>query len=73
LLVNELAAPVQVSRQTVRDCVTLLARIILLEELPAWHNNRLSRLIKTPKLHAGNTGLAFTLFGLSWIIFKENT
>ena len=41
-----------------------LARIILLEELPAWHNNRLSRLIKTPKLHVGDTGLGCTLLGL---------
>ncbi len=62
--VSELAAPFQVSRQTIRDYVTLLSRIFLLEELPAWHNNRLSRLIKTPKLHVGDTGLACTLLGL---------
>ena len=62
--VSELAAPFQVSRQTIRDYVTLLSRIFLLEELPAWHNNRLSRLIKTPKMHVGDTGLACTLLGL---------
>jgi predicted AAA+ superfamily ATPase len=62
--VSELAAPFQVSRQTIRDYVTLLSRIFLLEELPAWHNNRLSRMIKTPKLHVGDTGLACTLLGL---------
>ncbi len=62
--VSELAAPFQVSRQTIRDYVTLLAKIFLLEELPAWHNNRLSRLIKTPKLHVGDTGLGCTLLGL---------
>jgi len=32
-----------------RDYVTLLERIFLLEELPPWHNNRLSRLITTPQ------------------------
>lgn len=62
--VSELAAPFQVSRQTIREYVTLLSRIFLLEELPPWHNNRLSRLIKTPKLHLGDTGLACSLLGL---------
>jgi len=62
--VSELAAPFQVSRQTIREYVTLLSRIFLLEELPAWHNNRLSRLVKTPKLHLGDTGLACSLLGL---------
>jgi hypothetical protein len=58
--VSELAAPFQVSRQTVRDYVTLLARVFLIEELPPWHSNRLSRLVKTPKLHMGDAGLAAT-------------
>jgi predicted AAA+ superfamily ATPase len=44
--------------------MTLLSRIFLLEELPPWHSNRLSRLIKTPKLHFGDTGLACALLGL---------
>jgi hypothetical protein len=62
--VSELAAPFQVSRQTIREYVTLLSRIFLLEELPPWHSNQMSRLIKTPKLHLGDTGLACTLLGL---------
>ncbi len=62
--VSELAAPFQVSRQTIREYLTLLSRIFLLEELPPWHSNRLKRLIKTPKLHFGDTGLACSLLGL---------
>lgn len=62
--VSELAAPFQVSRQTIREYVTLLSRIFLLEELPPWYSNRMSRLIKTPKLHLGDTGLACSLLGL---------
>jgi predicted AAA+ superfamily ATPase len=62
--VSELAAPFQVSRPTIRGYVTLLSRIFLLEELPPWHSNRMSRLIKTPKLHLGDTGLACSLLGL---------
>jgi len=64
LNISDLAAPFQVSRPTIREYVTLLSRIFLLEELPPWHSNRLSRLIKTPKLHLGDTGLACALLGL---------
>jgi predicted AAA+ superfamily ATPase len=62
--VAELSAPFQLSRPTIRDYMTLLARVFLLEELPPWHSNRLSRLIKTPKLHLCDTGLACALLGL---------
>lgn len=64
LNVSELAAPFQLSRPTIRDYVTLLERIFLIELLPPWHSNRLSRLIKTPKLHLGDTGLASSLLGV---------
>lgn len=62
--ISELAAPFQVSRPTIREYVTLLSRIFLLEELPPWHSNLSKRLIKTPKLHLGDTGLACALLGL---------
>jgi uncharacterized protein len=64
LNVSELAAPFQLSRPTIRDYVTLLERIFLIELLPPWHSNRLSRLVKTPKLHLGDTGLAASLLGV---------
>lgn len=64
LNVSDLASPFQVSRPTIREYVTLLERLFLLEELPPWHANRLSRLVKTPKLHAGDPGLAAALLGL---------
>jgi len=62
--ISDLASPFQLSRPTIRDYVTLLERVFLLEELPPWHSNRLSRLIKTPKLHLGDTGVACALLGL---------
>lgn len=64
LNVSDLAAPFQLSRPTIRDYLTLLERVFLVEELPPWHGNRLSRLIKTPKVHLGDPGLACTLLGL---------
>jgi predicted AAA+ superfamily ATPase len=61
--VSDLAAPFQLSRPTIKDYVTLLERVFLLEHLPPWHNNRLSRLVKTPKVHLGDTGVACALLG----------
>lgn len=61
--VTDLASPFQLSRPTIRDYVTLLERVFLLDTLPPWHSNRLSRLVKTPKLHLGDTGLACALLG----------
>jgi predicted AAA+ superfamily ATPase len=62
--VSDLSGPFQLSRTTIRDYVTLLERVFLLDELPSWHHNRLSRLVKTPKLHMGDTGVACALLGL---------
>jgi predicted AAA+ superfamily ATPase len=62
--VTDLAGPFQLTRQTINDYVTLLERVFLLERLPPWHNNRLSRLVKTPKLHLGDTGVACALLGV---------
>ena len=62
--VSRLAAPFEVSRPTIRDYATLLERVFLLERLPAWHGNRLTRLVKRPRLHVGDTGIASALLGL---------
>ena len=64
LNVSDLAAPFQLSRPTIREYMTLLERVFLLEELTPWHSNRLSRLIKRPKLHLGDTGLACALLNV---------
>lgn len=62
--VSDLSAPFQISRQTIHEYVTVLERIFLLERLAPWHSNRLSRLVKTPKLHMADTGLACALLGI---------
>ena len=61
--VSRLAAPFQLSLPTIRDYLTLMERLFLLERLDPWHSNRLKRLVKTPKLHIGDTGLACALLG----------
>ena len=61
---SDLASPFQLSRPTIGDYVGLLERVFMLECLPPWHSNRLTRLVKTPKLHMGDTGVACALLGI---------
>ena len=68
----DLAAPFQVSRPTIGDYVTLLERLFLLERLPSWHSNRLSRLVKSPKLHVADAGLAAALLGADTGVLKAD-
>jgi len=49
------------SRATVDRYLTLLERLFLIRLLPAWHSNRSKRLVKTPKIHFVDSGLAATL------------
>lgn len=62
---TDLAAPFSVSRPTIREYLTVLEQIFLVEHLQPWHSNRLSRLIKTPKIHLADTGLACSLLGIN--------
>ena len=60
---SSLASPFELSQPSIGDYVTLLERLFLLERLPAWHGNQLKRLVKSPKLHLTDTGLAAALLG----------
>jgi predicted AAA+ superfamily ATPase len=63
LNISDMASPFHLSRPTIRDYVTLLESLFLVEELQPWYTNRLKRLVKTPKLYLGDTGLASALLG----------
>jgi uncharacterized protein len=58
---SELASAFRLSRPTIHNYLKLIERLFLVEFLPPWFSNRLKRLIKTPKLHFGDTGLACSL------------
>lgn len=62
--VADLSAPFELTRQTIHEHVTLLERIFLVERLPPWHANRVSRLVKRPKLHMVDTGVGCALLGV---------
>lgn len=72
LNVSNLASPFQLSRKTIREYVTLLECIFLIDVLPSWHSNQLKRLIKTPKIHVGDTGVACTLLGFDPEALNQN-
>lgn len=50
-----------ISAPTVQRYVTILERMFLLRQIRPWFSNRLSRLIKSPKLHMLDSGLLATL------------
>lgn len=66
-LVNqtELARDVALPQPTVHRYINLLETSFLLVRVPAYAVNRTKRLIKSPKLYWGDTGLALHLAGLS--------
>jgi predicted AAA+ superfamily ATPase len=63
--VTDVAAACGVSRPTATDYEGLLERLFLVHVLPAWHLNRMSRLVKAPKLHVADTGVACALLGMT--------
>ena len=69
---SELAGPFRLSRPTIGDYVTLLEQVFLIQRLPSWHSNRLSRLIKAPKLHVGDTGIACAVLNHSVEALRED-
>jgi len=70
--VSELASPFGLSRPTVRDYLGLLERVFLVDILPPWHLRQISRLVKTPKLHMGDTGVACALLRLDATALHAN-
>lgn len=58
---SSFGAALGLSSITAQKYVAILERLFLVRTLSPWSNNRLSRLIKTPKLHFIDTGLLAAL------------
>lgn len=56
--VNGIASDLQSTMPTVKRYLGVLEQMFLLERLRPWHRSRPRRLVKAPKLHLGDTGLA---------------
>jgi predicted AAA+ superfamily ATPase len=61
LSVADLGAPLELTRPTIHEHITLLERVFLIERLPSWDRNPTNRLVKRPKLHLRDTGVACEL------------
>ena len=64
LNVSSLGNDLDLRRETVEHYLAVCERLYLVRCLPAWHRNPASRLIKSPKAHLLDSGLAATLAGL---------
>lgn len=63
LNVDSLAKHLAVRRETVQNNLAALERLFLVRRLPAWHTSDARRLVKTPKAHLVDSGIASTLAG----------
>ncbi len=66
-LVNlaDLGGRLGLSRITAGKYLALLEQLFLVERLPAWHASEYRRLVKTPKIHAVDTGMMCALRGIT--------
>ena len=65
LNVSHLANDLGLRRETVERYLSVLERLFLLRRLRPWHGNAAKRLIKSPKVHLLDSGLAATLADLT--------
>jgi predicted AAA+ superfamily ATPase len=63
--INGLAQELGLYRTTVEQYLLLLERLFLVRRLPAWHRNAAKRLVKAPKIHLIDSGLAASLASLT--------
>jgi predicted AAA+ superfamily ATPase len=74
LNISTLSNELGLNRETVERLLAVLERLFLIRRLPAWHRHAAKRLIKAPKVHFLDSGLACTLAGLGtedWIDKRE--
>lgn len=74
LNVSSLANDLDLRRETVEHYLAVCERLYLVRRLLPWHRNQASRLIKSPKVHVVDSGLAAALTGLTatdWSMQRE--
>jgi predicted AAA+ superfamily ATPase len=65
LNVTSLGNDLDLRRETIEHYLDICERLYLVRRLSPWHRNASKRLIKTPKVHVVDSGLAATLAGLT--------
>jgi len=72
LNVTETAKALGHTRATVEKYLVILERLYLLRRLPAWHRNSSKRLVKAPKVHLCDSGLAAALSGINEAMWMQD-
>lgn len=62
---SQLAASLAISGQTVARYIDILADLMLVRRLPAWHGNVGKRLVRAPKVYVRDSGIVHALLGLT--------
>jgi predicted AAA+ superfamily ATPase len=62
---SQIGSQLDIDDKTTQKYTAILEQLFLVHRVPAWFQSRLSRLVKTPKLHFLDSGLHATMFGLS--------
>lgn len=71
---SSISKDLDLDRQTVERYIVVLERLFLIRRLAPWHRNSAKRLIKTPKVHLVDSGLAASLSGISsadWLTRRD--
>jgi len=72
LNVTEVAKALGHTRPTVEKYLAILERLYLVRQLSPWHRNVRRRLIKTPKIHVCDSGLAAAQAGIAEATWKTD-
>ena len=63
--ISGMAPAFQITRPTLKHYTDLLSRVFMVDFLPPFYRNRMKRLVKTPKVHLTDTGLACAIMNVS--------
>jgi uncharacterized protein len=62
---SEMGAPLGLDRKTVQRYLDIFSALYITRSIEPWHNNQISRLTKSPKLHFIDSGLLAAIRGIS--------
>lgn len=62
---SQLAANLELSRQSVRKILEVLQETFMIRQLQPFYANLKKRLVKTPKIYIGDSGILHTLLGIN--------
>lgn len=74
LNVSNVSHDLGLQRETVGKHLGILERLFLVRRVPAWHRNESKRLVKAPKVHLVDSGLAAMLSGVTaedWALRRD--